>query len=95
VFEFKHFLQAYKEKFNEDLQKQEQFYGDDKYLYLILNSWKFYPRYPEVRYIINFVEQEDLEDYIGMIAIHEDDTKDEWGNPNEIDLYTCMEIEGM
>jgi len=95
VFEFKHFLQTYKEKFNEDLQQQEEFYTDNNYLYLVLRDWKFYLSYPEVKYVINFVEQADLNDHIGMIAINEDSTKDEWGNPWEVDLYTYMEIEGM
>ena len=95
VFEFKHFLQTYKEKHDIDLQKEEKFYSDDDYLYLIISDWKFYTNYPEVDAIINFVEREDMDGYIGMIAINEDSTKDECGSPWEVDLNAHMEIEGM
>ena len=95
IFEFKKFMNDYKTKFNDDLQQTEEFYSDDDYLYLILRDWKFYTSYPEVDFIIDFVEREDMEGHIGMIAINEDNTKDEWGNPWEVDLNASMKIEGI
>jgi len=95
AFEFKHFLQTYKEKFSEDLQQTEEFYTDDNYLYLVLHDWKFYSCFPEVEFITDFVEQESLEGYIGMLAVHEDDTTSEWGAPYEVDLYISITIGGM
>ena len=95
VFEFKKFLNDYKIKFGDDLQQQEKFYSDDDYLYLILTHWKFYNSYPEVEFIINFVECEDMEGHIGMLAINEDNTTDEWGDPWEVGLNAYMKIEGI
>ena len=95
VFEFKKFMNDYKTKFDDDLQQTGEFYSDDDYLYLILRDWKFYSGYPEVGFITDFVEREGMEEYIGMITINEDYTKDEWGSPWEVDLNAYMEIEGV
>ena len=95
IFEFKHFLQTYKEKYDIDLQKEEDLYSDDNYLYLILRNWKFYIDCQEVNAVKDFVEREDMEEHIGMIVINENDTKDEWGWHYEVDLSISIRIEGM
>jgi len=95
AFEFKQFLQTYKEKFNEDLQQTEEFDTDGHYLYLVLNDWKFYESCPEVQHITNFINNEAAAGHIGMIAIGEDSAIEEWGTPWEVDLSTYTQIEGM
>jgi len=95
VFEFKQFLQTYKEKFNEDLQQTEKFYIDNHYLYLMLTDWKFYENYPEVQYITDFLNRGDLEEHIGMVAIGEDGATEELASPWKVDLSTYTQVEGM
>lgn len=95
AFEFKHFLSTYKTDHGNDLVVEENFYTDKEHLYLTLNDWKFYEGYPVVDDIIAFVGSHSMEDHIGMIAIHEDETTSEWGAPWEVGLYASMIIEGM
>ena len=95
AFEFKQFLENYKTQHGIDLRNEENFYTTDNFLYLILNSWKFYNKCTSVKDIINFVSREDLEEYIGMIAIGEDNLAEQYGNCYEVDLYEIMTVEGM
>jgi len=95
ALEFKAFLDTYKKEFNTDLRQEEEFATDDNYIYLTISDWKFYTSYPEVQAIIDFVENEDMDTHIGMIAIGEDGAADSWGTPYEVDLYTNTNIEGM
>lgn len=92
IFEVKNLLTILEETYSIDIKEEEKFHTDDNYIYIYLSDWKFYTGYPEIKLIINTIEN--MEEHAGMIAINEDNTIDNWGYPWEVDLYVSINIEG-
>ena len=90
VFETKAFLENWKVQY--DLKDEYTCITDTDYIYIKIMNWKFYSSYPEVTSIIDFIES--LSENAAMIAIGEDGATEQWGNPDEVGLYTTTSIEG-
>ena len=90
AFETKAFLESWETLHG--LKDEYTRITDTNYIYIKIIGWKFYNSYPGVASIINFIES--LSEDAGMITIGEDGVTEQWGDTDEVELYTTTSIEG-
>lgn len=87
-----------KEGFESQFTKESHYYdyikSDEEYFYVYWSWVKWYHSYKEVKDIINWVNAERDEFYVGMIAVGEDNATEQYGDTSEVDMWTSAIVTG-